>query len=82
MTSTPGRFSPDEAESSSGPACKPPLTPLNLNKPGIKTRLQRGQPNTRSVGLEKPLPSPVLETAGGKTRIKMSFKEREKPRKW
>ena len=79
-TTTSGRVSPDQTESNPGPSCKPPLTPLNLNKPGIKTRLQRGQPNTRSVGLEKPLPSPVLETAGGKTRIKMSFKERERPK--
>ena len=79
-SSTSGRLSPDLTESNPGPSCKPPLTPLNLNKPGIKTRLQRGQPNTRSVGLEKPLPSPVLETAGGKTRIKMSFKERERPK--
>ena len=77
---TSGRVSPDLTESNAGPAVKPPLTPLNLNKPGFKTRLQRGQPNTRSVGLEKPLPSPVLETSGGKTRIKMSFKEREKPK--
>ena len=70
-----------ELATDSGPACKPPLTPLNLDKPGFRSRLQRGQPNSRSVGLEKPLPSPVLETThGGKTRIKMSFKEREKPK--
>ena len=79
-TTSSSTTSGDGELSEAGPACKPPLTPLNLNKPGIKTRLQRGQPNTRSVGLEKPLPSPVLETAGGKTRIKMSFKEREKPK--
>ena len=70
-----------ELSTDSAPACKPPITPLNLDKPGFRSRLQRGQPNSRSVGLEKPLPSPMMETThGGKTRIKMSFKEREKPK--
>jgi len=64
------------------PTCKPALTPLNLNKPSLKTKLQRGHPNTTSVGLERP--SPVMgEEAGGavgcKPRIKMSFKGKERP---
>merc|ERR1719347_647633 len=64
------------------PTCKPALTPLNLNKPSMKTKLQRGHPNSTSVGLERP--SPVLgeETAdgrGSKPRIKMSFKGKERP---
>lgn len=52
-------------------------------RPSIKTaRLQRGQPNSTSVGLEKPLASPVLGEElkeGGRGRIKMSFKGRDKP---
>ena len=63
------------------PTCKPALTPLNLNKPSLKTKLQRGHPNTTSVGLERP--SPVLGEneghVGSKPRIKMSFKGKERP---
>jgi len=64
------------------PNCKPALTPMDLNKSSFKTKLQRGHPNTTSVGLERPLPSPVVGGAanlGGKPRIKMSFKEKERP---
>jgi len=63
------------------PTCKPALTPLNLNKPSMKNKLQRGHPNTTSVGLERP--SPVLGESegqlGSKPRIKMSFKGKERP---
>jgi len=64
------------------PTCKPALTPLNLNKPSMKTKLQRGHPNSTSVGLERP--SPVLgeeaaDGRGSKPRIKMSFKGKERP---
>ena len=62
------------------PNVKPCLTPLNLDKPSFKSKLQRGQPNSTTVGLEKPLPSPVLDTTSGKARIKMSFKERDRPK--
>merc|ERR1719462_227068 len=34
------------------PNCKPCLTPLNLDKPSFKSKLQRGQPNSTTVGLE------------------------------
>eukprot|EP00092_Neocalanus_flemingeri_P040624 GFUD01044233.1.p1 GENE.GFUD01044233.1~~GFUD01044233.1.p1 ORF type:complete len:1367 (-),score=336.91 GFUD01044233.1:86-4186(-) len=68
-----------ERPSQRSPTCKPALTPLNFNRPSLKTKLQRGHPNTTSVGLEKP--SPVLgeEKLGCKPRIKMSFKEKTRP---
>jgi len=61
------------------PNCKPALTPLNFNRASVKTKLQRGHPNTTSVGLEKPSPVVENEKVGGKPRIKMSFKEKERP---
>jgi len=70
-----------ERVSQRSPTCKPALTPLNFNKPSMKSKLQRGHPNTTSVGLERP--SPVLgddvAVGGSKPRIKMSFKGKERP---
>jgi len=60
------------------PTCKAPITPrLVQHRPSLK--LQRGQPNTTSVGLEKPLASPRESGMEGARRIKMSFKSRERP---
>ena len=71
--------SPERSELSRAPSCKPCLTPLNLDKSSVRSRLQRGQPNSTSVGLEKPISSPGYDSNSGKARIKMSFKERERP---
>ena len=71
------------------PAAKPALTPLNLDRPlvlvkGGGGRLQRGQPNSTSSGLEKP--SPIVAVAVGadgqaRPRIKMSFNNKgERPK--
>ena len=60
------------------PTCKAAITPrLVHHRPSLK--LQRGQPNTTSVGLEKPLASPRESGLEGARRIKMSFKSRERP---
>jgi len=78
MIKNTGGLSPERLDTTA-PNCKPCLTPLNLDKPTFRTKLQRGQPNATSSGLEKPLPSPVMDSATGKARIKMSFKERDRP---
>ncbi len=66
------------------PAAKPALTPLNLDRPLVLmkggSRLQRGQPNSTTSGLEKP--SPVVAVAVGadgraRPRIKMSFNSKQ-----
>jgi len=86
------------------PRCKAALTPAlqmldteqeQRERPlrSGSVRLQRGQPNSTSVGLERPQASPVLGEAGdvtgglgglgvhqpAKLRIKMSFKGKETP---
>ena len=72
--------SPERSEAAKAPSVKPCLTPMNLDKPSFRNKLQRGQPNSTSVGLEKPVSSPVIDTtAGGKARIKMSFKHADRP---
>lgn len=68
------------------PAAKPALTPLKLDRPLVLvkggSRLQRGQPNSTTSGLEKP--SPVVAVALGvdgqtRPRIKMSFNSKVRP---
>ena len=78
MSSRAG-VSPERPNLNRAPSCKPCLTPLNLDKSSVRTKLQRGQPNSTSVGLEKPIPSPGYDSNSGKARIKMSFKEKERP---
>ena len=60
------------------PVCKAPLTPSLKHAPSLRTRpsLQRGQPNSTSSGLERPLASPLMGDTPeqGRGRIKMSFK--------
>ena len=78
MSSRAG-VSPERPDLNRAPSCKPCLTPLNLDKSSVRSRLQRGQPNSTSVGLEKPISSPGYDSNSGKARIKMSFKEKERP---
>jgi hypothetical protein len=68
------------------PTVKAALTPgpLLLHRPSLRTaRLQRGQPNSTSVGLERPLASPAADSdsdpGAARGRYKMSFKGRERP---
>ena len=77
------RQSREEVASSSSragrsPVCKAPLTPSLKHAPSLRTRpsLQRGQPNSTSSGLERPLASPLMGDTPeqGRGRIKMSFK--------
>ena len=54
-----------------------------MNRPWMRAaRLQRGQPNSTSVGLVKPWASPGTDSdceQGGRSRIKVSFMGRNKP---
>jgi hypothetical protein len=76
--------SPGSTTTKTPPAAKPALTPLNLDRPLVLmkggSRLQRGQPNSTTSGLEKP--SPVVAVAVGadgraRPRIKMSFNSKQ-----
>jgi hypothetical protein len=76
--------SPGSQSTKTPPAAKPALTPLNLDRPLVLmkggSRLQRGQPNSTTSGLEKP--SPVVAVAVGadgraRPRIKMSFNSKQ-----
>jgi len=60
------------------PIAKEAITPMNLDKSYMKAKLQRGQPNTF---MERPSPV-IVEKAGGRPRVKMSFKEKIQPEKY
>ena len=55
------------------------LTPCP-DESGMRTRLQRGRPNSNSSGLERPSPVNVpVVGPGGRVRIKSSFRKDDRP---